>query len=125
MFANTPEPPYTAVIFTSHRRQDDGIAYAATAARMAELAERQPGFLGVESVRDEAGTGITVSYWKDADSAAAWKQHIEHLPAQSAGRKLWYQQYTLRICTVERQTMFHSPRIEESGDGFITGIERP
>jgi heme-degrading monooxygenase HmoA len=106
MFARTPEPPYTAVIFTSLRRPDDGIEYSKTAARMAELAQEQPGFLGVESVRDESGLGITVSYWKDASSATAWKQHLEHLPAQRAGRELWYQQYAVRICTVNRQATF-------------------
>jgi len=50
MFAITSDPPFTAVIFTSLRRADDGAAYAMTAARMSELAEQQPGFLGVESV---------------------------------------------------------------------------
>ena len=108
MFASTPEPPFTAVIFTSLRRKDDGAAYAMTAARMSELAEQQPGFLGVESVRDASGLGITVSYWKDVASAAAWKSQFEHLAAQRAGREHWYQQYTLRVCTVERQTVFGS-----------------
>lgn len=59
MIANTPEPPYYAVIFTSERTDvDEG--YAAMAERMLALARTQPGFLGVESARD--GVGITVSY---------------------------------------------------------------
>ncbi len=108
MFAITPDPPFTAVIFTSLRRADDGAAYAMTAARMSELAEQQPGFLGVESVRDASGFGITISYWKDVAAAAAWKQDFEHLAAQRAGREQWYQQYALRICTVERQSVVSS-----------------
>lgn len=44
--------------------------------RMVELAEKQPGFLGVESARNELG--ITVSYWNDLASIKAWKQHAEH-----------------------------------------------
>lgn len=109
MFAATPEPPFTAVIFTSLRKLGQNTAYAATSVRMTELAEQQPGFLGVESVRDETGLGITVSYWRDAASAALWKKNFEHLAAQQAGREQWYQQYALRICTVERQTTFTSP----------------
>src|SRR5690606_16785037 len=58
--ADTPEPPYVAVIFTSIRADgDDG--YGATAEEMGRLAAQQPGYLGFESARD--GIGITVSYW--------------------------------------------------------------
>lgn len=57
--AQTPEPPYYAVIFTSLRAEGDQ-GYGAMAGRMLALAAMQPGFLGVESARD--GVGITVSY---------------------------------------------------------------
>ena len=46
--AVTPEPPYVAGILTSLRSEaDDG--YAAMSAQMANLATKQPGYLGVES----------------------------------------------------------------------------
>ena len=63
--ANTPKPPYYAVIFTSHRTEGDN-GYGEMAAKMVELASRQPGFLGIESARQNVG--ITVSYWTDLDS---------------------------------------------------------
>ena len=57
--AKTPDPPYYAVIFTSVRTTiDEG--YVETAEKMVALASEQPGFLGVESVREEGGLGITV-----------------------------------------------------------------
>ena len=97
--AQTPAPPYYAVIFTSHRTEsDDG--YSEMAARMVELAAQQPGFLGVESARE--GVGITVSYWADLESIAAWKGHAEHLIAQERGREVWYSEYKTRIAKVER-----------------------
>ena len=71
MFAETPPPPYTAVIFTSVRTDEDAEGYTATSARMEELAAEQPGFLGIESAREQLG--ITVSYWATADDARAWK----------------------------------------------------
>lgn len=62
MVANTPTPPYYAVIFNSIRSEDiDG--YSEMADFMVALAGTQEGFLGVESARNELG--ITVSYWKD------------------------------------------------------------
>ena len=99
LIAKTPEPPYYAVIFSSQHGGDlDG--YAETAARMLELAARQPGFLGVESARDDLG--ITVSYWSDLESIKQWKAHAEHHEAQRLGKNKWYSNYRTRIALVER-----------------------
>ena len=97
--ANTPAPPYYAVIFSS-LRSDVDTAYAETAARMVELAAQQPGFLGVESVRETLG--ITISYWRDLDSIRQWKRQADHLQAQKMGRDKWYTEYKTRIALVER-----------------------
>jgi heme-degrading monooxygenase HmoA len=99
--AITPSPPYYAVIFTSQRTEGDR-GYAQMAERMIELAAKQPGFLGVESVRGADGFGITVSYWSSEEAIATWKGHVEHQPAQHAGKRVWYAQYHLRIARVER-----------------------
>ncbi|HEX7643349.1 MAG TPA: antibiotic biosynthesis monooxygenase [Burkholderiaceae bacterium] len=97
--ASTPRPPYYAVIFTSIRT-DVSEGYAETAERMVELARQQPGFLGVESVREDIG--ITVSYWSDLESIKAWKTVAEHREAQSKGREKWYAAFKTRIALVER-----------------------
>jgi heme-degrading monooxygenase HmoA len=100
-FAGTPRPPYYAVIFTSLRTAGEN-EYGRTADRMAELAAQQPGFLGVETVRDKEGFGITVSYWVSTEAIAAWKAQAEHVIAQETGKRLWYEHYELRIAKVER-----------------------
>ncbi len=101
--ANTPAPPYYAVIFTSVRTEI-ATGYAQMADRMMELAAEQAGFLGVESARNDIG--ITVSYWADLDSIRKWKAHAEHRLAQEMGRQTWYQTYKTRICKVERDYGF-------------------
>ena len=98
--AATPDPPYTAVVFTSLRTEGDR-GYAVMAARMDELARQQPGYLGHESARGD-DEGITVSYWVDDAAAAAWKQVAEHLVAQERGRDTWYADYRVRVATVTR-----------------------
>jgi len=52
--AKTPSPPYYAVIFTSQRADGDR-GYGHMADRVIDLASKQPGFLGVESVRGTDG----------------------------------------------------------------------
>lgn len=103
MIADTPSPPYYAVIFTSVRTPENE-GYAQTAERMVELAAGQPGFLGVESARNEVG--ITVSYWESLDAIRQWKANTEHLMAQQKGRTDWYTAYKTRICKVERDYGF-------------------
>ena len=103
MIANTPTPPYYAVIFTSLRTDVEN-GYADTAKRMAELAVEQPGFLGVESARNEVG--ITVSYWESLEAIKTWKQNAEHLIAQRSGRDIFYKNYKTRIAKVERDYDF-------------------
>ncbi len=99
--AQTPEPPYTAVIFTALRTGGDH-GYAAAADRMEELAATQPGYLGFESARTPEGFGISVSYWSHEDDASAWKQVAEHLVAQELGITRWYAGYRVRVATVTR-----------------------
>ncbi len=99
MIAQTPPAPYYAVIFTSLRTEGN-YGYSEMADRMEELAKQQPGYLGIESARQE--TAITVSYWKDLESIRNWKMNMEHLEAQKQGKEKWYAQYKLRVCLVER-----------------------
>lgn len=100
--AATPEPPYYAVIFASQRAASDPEGYARMAEAMATLAAEQPGYLGVESARGADGVGITVSYWRDAASIAAWKRVAAHTVAQREGRASWYEDYVVRVARVER-----------------------
>ncbi|GJL80874.1 MAG: antibiotic biosynthesis monooxygenase [marine bacterium B5-7] len=97
--ANTPRPPYYAVIFTSVL-SNDTTAYNETAERMMVLAAQQAGFLGVETARGEIG--MTVSYWRDLESIKAWREQAEHREARRLGRERWYSAYCLRIARVER-----------------------
>lgn len=100
-FAATPAPPYYAVIFTSLRTPGDA-GYAGMAERMAELAPRQSGYLGVESCRADSGLGITVSYWRSEEDIAAWKRDAEHSLARQQGREQWYEHFEVRVARVER-----------------------
>lgn len=103
MISKTPEVPYYVVIFTSLRTQGDK-GYAATAAKMIELAKKQPGFLGVEHARENLG--ITVSYWQDLASIRKWKTNAEHTRARERGRSEWYSAFKVRIARVESDYEF-------------------
>jgi heme-degrading monooxygenase HmoA len=100
----TPQPPYYAVIFASQRTEGDK-GYGEMSDKMVEFASQQKGFLGVESARDE-DLGITVSYWESLDAIKSWKEHSAHKIAQDRGKKVWYKNFSLRVCKVERDDFF-------------------
>lgn len=99
------EKPYYAMIFTSQRTDGDH-GYEAMAKQMVELASQQPGFLGVDSIRDKNGIGITVSYWDSLEAIQQWKKHAAHQIAQEKGKQQWYERYSVRVCKVEREHGF-------------------
>lgn len=97
------KPPYYAVIFTSKRTAGDN-GYDEMTRRMNDLAKEQPGFIGMESARQELG--ITVSYWESLEAIADWKKNTDHLLAQRMGISKWYSYYRVRVCRVEREYDF-------------------
>lgn len=102
--AHTPEPPYWVVIFSSRRNAQPDDGYDQTAQQMMTLAAQQDGFLGVEDAHSEIA--ITVSYWADEASIAAWRRNADHAFAQYEGRTRWYDAYELRVGRVERAHSF-------------------
>ncbi|HJV18536.1 MAG TPA: antibiotic biosynthesis monooxygenase [Sediminibacterium sp.] len=103
MIAQTPQPPYYAVIFTSVRTEGDH-GYTEMANQMVALGSTMKGFLGIESAREEIG--ISISYWDSLESIKAWKQQAAHQVAQEKGRSQWYAAYKTRVCLVERDYGF-------------------
>ena len=95
--------PYYAVIFTSTLTSNTE-GYNEMSKKMEALANKQDGFLGIDSAREDVG--ITVSYWESLEAIMTWKQNSEHLFAQQKGKEQWYSWYHTRICKVEREYEF-------------------
>ena len=103
MIANTPKPPYYAVIFTSVTVEVEE-DYREMSDKMIELAQQQKGFLGMESAKNEIG--ITVSYWDSLEAIKNWKMNVNHIEAREKGRSIWYKKFKVRISKVERDYKF-------------------
>ena len=61
---------------------------------------------GAETQGRRSRIGITVSYWADEASIAAWRRDADHAFAQYEGRARWYDAYELRVARVERAQSF-------------------
>lgn len=98
-----------AVIFVSTITGTDSEGYAAAAAAMAALAQRQPGYRGIDSTRGSDGLGITVSYWADEAAAVAWRRDPAHEEIRERGRGIWYQSYSLHVAEIGRSYDWQKP----------------
>lgn len=95
-----PRDGQIAAIFISQRGREDAGGYAAEA--MDSLATKQRGYAGIESVRDKSGRGVTISYWADDASTAAWRGHPEHARIRDLGRARGCDWCVLEVMGVER-----------------------
>lgn len=100
--------PYYVVIFVSKRTNGDN-GYAEMGQLMVDLASKQKGFLGIESVRDDE-SGITFSYWDSLEAIEHWKKHSVHKLAQQKGKEDWYENFSIKVCRVERHSFFEKDR---------------
>ena len=107
---------YFAVIFTAQRSLSGDDIYDIMADRMVLLAQRQPGFLGVESVAGDDGIGITVSYWVDHAAIINWRQQVEHLAAQALGRQEFYDWYRVRVAEVVSERSFIADAVVKNSE---------
>lgn len=105
----TPPPGAIAVIFLSGRSAADPRGYGAAADAMEEAASRMDGYLGIDSTRGEDGVGITISWWRDAASAIAWRDDPEHARIRDQGRAVWYDWYRVIVATVDRAYQWTRP----------------
>lgn len=103
-----PQPPYVLVAFISQRTVDDA-GYAKMSEHMVELVQGIDGFLGMDSVRDSNGKGITTGYFRDAAALAEWRTKFEHRQAMQLGRENWYESYQLHVANVERSYEWEKP----------------
>ncbi len=62
------------------------------------------GFISVERFRSitEPAKLLSLSFWRDEESVARWRNHAAHRDTQAAGRAGVFADYRLRVAGVER-----------------------
>ena len=67
------------------------------------------GFVSVERFESLATPGklLSLSFWRDEDAVARWRNQAHHRQAQAAGRSGVFAGYRLRVATVLRDYGLH------------------
>lgn len=100
-----PPSGYYAVIFSSEKSGNlEG--YAEMDEQTMQLASRQEGYLGYESLSHTNKT-IFISYWRDMEAINSWRLNAVHQMAKSKASQ-WYKRYLSQICRVEQHHLFEA-----------------
>jgi heme-degrading monooxygenase HmoA len=89
-------------IFRSRLRPEHQEAYQRTAARMDELAHKMPGFISIKTYQAQDGERVSIVEFESETAHTAWRKHPEHLEAQRLGRELFYSEFQIQVCKLER-----------------------
>src|SRR5579883_3283212 len=93
-----------AVIFEVWSKNEQKQEYFDIAAHLRPLLENIDGFISIERFASlsEPGKILSLSFWRDEQAIAAWRQLDEHRMAQAKGRAEIFQDYRLRVASVIR-----------------------
>lgn len=93
-----------AVIFEVVPAPGQKDAYLDAAAALRPVLEQMDGFISIERFQSlsEPGKLLSLSFWRDEDAVARWRQQETHRAAQHAGRAGIFADYRLRVAAVVR-----------------------
>ena len=93
-----------AVIFEVTPHPDTRGAYLDTAASLRPHLETIDGFISIERFESLTLPGriLSLSFWRDEEAVARWRNLPEHRAAQRAGREGVFADYRLRVSEVVR-----------------------
>jgi heme-degrading monooxygenase HmoA len=93
-----------AVIFEAQTKPDQKDAYLDAAAMLRPLLAENDGFISIERFESLTTPGkiLSLSFWRDEESVAKWRQVEAHRGVQAAGRRSIFADYRLRVARVLR-----------------------
>lgn len=93
-----------AVIFEVRPAEGRKDAYLAHAAGLREHLQTMDGFISVERFQSltDPDKLLSLSYWRDEEAVAGWRNHERHRATQAAGRDGVFADYRLRVASVIR-----------------------
>lgn len=96
--------PVIAVIFEVEPADGETQTYLDIAADLRPLLDQIDGFISVERFQSLTSPNkyLSLSFWRDEEAVAAWRQMTRHRAAQSRGRSGLFLDYRLRVAAVIR-----------------------
>ena len=117
-----------AVIFEVEPEPDRVQEYLDIAARLRAELEQIEGFISIERFTSlsQHGKILSLSFWRDEDAIARWREQEQHHAAQISGRNGVFRDYRIRVAVVVRDYGMYERGASTASDaagGAQTGLK--
>jgi heme-degrading monooxygenase HmoA len=103
------EPGQVVTVFRSVLRPEAADGYPDHAHAIHDLARTMPGYVDAKTFTADDGERVTVVTFADRPTHDAWRDQADHRAAQAAGRRTYYERYSIQVGTTERANEFERP----------------
>ena len=93
-------------VFRSRLRPGLRDEYAAAVERMSALARTMPGYISDKVFYAEDGERCTIVEFENEEGLRTWRTNPEHIEAQKMARQKYYSEYSVQVCTLDRESKF-------------------
>jgi len=80
--------------------------YVALVDQMEKLARTMPGYVSHKGFFADDGERVTIVEFEHAEGLRAWRNNPEHIAAQKLARQKYYTEYSVQVCTLDRESKF-------------------
>jgi heme-degrading monooxygenase HmoA len=94
------------IVFRNRVRAGVEQQYGEHAERIFGLAQGMPGFVSSKDFTADDGERLTIIEFDSAERLEAWRVQPDHRAAQQQGRDEYYDEYSLQVCDLVRQSTF-------------------
>jgi heme-degrading monooxygenase HmoA len=100
-------PAMLITVFRSRLKPGLTEDYNAAVQRMSELAETMPGYISHKTFFAQDGERCTIVEFGHEEGLRTWRTNAEHLAAQKNAKLKYYTDYSVQVCTLERESRFN------------------
>ncbi|HUZ31851.1 MAG TPA: antibiotic biosynthesis monooxygenase [Xanthobacteraceae bacterium] len=93
-------------VFRSRLRPGVRDDYSLVVERMSELARTMPGYISHKTFHADDGERCTIVEFENEEGLRTWRTNAEHLAAQKMARQKYYTEYSVQVCTLDRESKF-------------------
>src|ERR1700761_9272109 len=98
------DPAMLITVFRSRLKPGLTEEYNVAVQRMSELAETMPGYVSHKTFFAQDGERCTIVEFEHEDGLRTWRTNAEHLAAQKNARLKYYTEYSVQVCTLDRES---------------------
>ena len=96
-------------VFRSRLKPGVRDEYVALVDEMEKLARTMPGYISHKSFYAEDGERCTIVEFEHEEGLRTWRTNPEHLAAQRMASKKYYTEYSVQVCTLDRESKWKLP----------------